>query len=80
MNIVVCVGRSEQSRIAVAREKEAGYGREINEENSSCSRQAFIQNVQDEISSLFREQNDENDGRRCVFSSQTQSHGPFGQE
>ena len=80
MRIVVCVGRSKKSRIVVAREKETGYGREIGEENSNCSRQAFVQNVQDEICVLFQGQNDESGRQSCVFFGQTQSYGLFGQE
>ena len=43
--------------IAVEGKKETGYGSEIAEEKSNCSRQAFtknVQDVQDEIIRFFR--------------------------
>ncbi len=69
--------------IAVEGKKETGYGSEIAEEKSNCSRQAFtknVQDVQDEIICLFRGQNDESDCQSFVSFGQTQSHGLFGQE
>ena len=80
MSIVVSIGRKESNAFAVVREKETGYGREIDEEKSNCSRQAFSQNIQDEISRLFQGQNDESGRQSRVPVGQTQSHGLFGQE
>ena len=68
MRIGVQISRRKKPGIAVAREKETGYGREIYEEKFNCSRQAFVQNVQDEIICAFPEQSDE---------SNCQSRVPF---